>query len=463
MKCPRFVLAGTNSGVGKTTITLGLLNGFKRRGVDVQPFKSGPDYIDPAFHTFVTGNVSRNLDAWLLPEMAIKNLMNKSGAGKALSIIEGVMGFYDGHTVHKRKGSTAHLSKIVEAPVVLILNGSGISTSAAAIVHGFKSFDPEVNVAGVILNMVNSERHYDILKDAIETFTGVKCYGYLKKNLDMNLSSRHLGLIPSYEVDQLREKIDLISDMMDESIDFDGLLALGQSAPVLRSSALMPHKQFSDLKIGVPKDKAFNFYYQDNLDLLETLGAELIYFSPMYDEEVPLGLDGLYIGGGFPEVFAKTLSDNTSMLSSMRRFVESERPVYAECGGLMYMCHKIVDLEGKAFEMVGILPNETLMTKRLQHFGYVDVSLGQDALIGKKGMTFMAHEFHRSKVIDMEQDIKSYIVEKNKGDGDIKKWQCGYSYKNFLGGYAHVHFYNNLEIPVHFLEKCQMVKERKNG
>ncbi|MBN2898047.1 MAG: cobyrinate a,c-diamide synthase [Clostridia bacterium] len=463
MQCPRFVLAGTNSGVGKTTITLGLLNSFHRKGLHVQPFKSGPDYIDPAFHTFVTENTSRNLDAWLLSEESIRQLMVKSGEGKDISIVEGVMGFYDGHTVYRDKGSTAHLSKIIKAPVVLILNGSGISTSAAAIVHGFKSFDPDVDVSGVIINKVNSERHYEILKEAIEETTGVKCYGYLKKNPEVNLSSRHLGLIPSYEVTKLKEKIDLISDMMEESIDFDGLLALGQGAPDLSADTKALEGDFSGLRIGVPKDKAFNFYYQDNLDLLEKLGAKLICFSPMSDEKVPEALDGLYIGGGFPEVFAKELSENKAMRASIKDFIESERPVYAECGGLMYMCRQIVDLEGNAFPMVGVLNNESVMTGRLQHFGYVDITLEADAPIGSKGMTFRAHEFHRSKVLEMTEDATCYHVEKDKGNGEIKSWQCGYRYKNFLGGYAHVHFYNNLEIPVHFLEKCQGVKERNNG
>ncbi len=414
MKRPRFILAGTNSGVGKTTITLGLLNGFSRKGLDVQPFKSGPDYIDPAFHTFVTGNKSRNLDAWLLPENHIRHLMVKNGAGRDLSIVEGVMGFYDGHIVHKDKGSTAHLSKILKAPVVLIINGSGISTSAAAIVHGFQHFDKEVNIAGVIINMVNSERHYTILKEAIEEHTSVKCYGYLKKNPEMNLSSRHLGLIPSYEVDQLKEKIDLISDMMEESIDFDGLLALSNSAPEMLEEDLAIESNVATVRIGVPMDKAFNFYYQDNLEVLETLGAELIYFSPMNDESLPEKLDGLYVGGGFPEVFAKELSDNHSMRASMKAFVESDRPVYAECGGLMYLCKAIIDLEGNTFEMVGVIDNKSIMTKKLQRFGYVDVELGEDCIIGPKGLKVKAHEFHRSEVSILEEDRTAYNVEKNE-------------------------------------------------
>lgn len=463
MACPRFVLAGTNSGVGKTTITLGLLNSFYRKGYNVQPFKSGPDYIDPAFHTFVTGNASRNLDAWLLPEDKIRSLMCHSGEGKDLSIVEGVMGFYDGHSVHRKKGSTAHLSKIVKAPAVLIINGSGIATSAAAIVLGFQKFDPEVNVAGVIINMVNSERHYEILKEAIEEMTDVKCYGYLKKNSEMNLSSRHLGLIPSYEVDQLKEKIDLISDMMEESIDFDGLLTLAQTAPDLEADAVEPVKQFKQLKIGVPLDNAFNFYYQDNLDLLQFLGAEIVNFSPVKDAHIPQNLDGLYVGGGFPEVFAKELTANKTMLADIKAFVESNRPVYAECGGLMYMCKSITDLEDKTFDMVGLIDNESVMTKRLQRFGYVEVELEETTIIGPKGLRFMAHEFHRSQVIDSSNDTLCYKVEKDRGNGNISKWQCGYGYKNFLGAYAHVHFYNNLEIPVNFLKICQQVKEQKNG
>lgn len=462
MNCPRFILAGTNSGVGKTTITLGLLNGFHRKDVKIQPFKSGPDYIDPAFHTFVTGNASRNLDAWLLPEDNIRRLMVKSGYDKDLSIIEGVMGFYDGHSVHKKVGSTAHLSKILEAPVVLIINGSGISTSAAAIVHGFKTFDPNVNIAGVIINMVNSQRHYEILKEAIEDMAGVKCYGYLKKNPEMNLSSRHLGLIPSYEVDALKEKIDLISDMMDETIDFDGLLALGQEAPIIETEKLEVEK-IVDLTIGVPMDKAFNFYYRDNLDMLEALGAKLVHFSPLEDEKLPEGLDGLYVGGGFPEVFASELSANKSMLASVKDYIEGDMPVYAECGGLMYMCQSIVDLEGKSYDMVGVIENTSTMTGRLKRFGYVEASLNEDTIIGKNGTAFRAHEFHRSELSVCDDDHMQYDVEKDRGNGDVKRWNCGYSYKNFLGGYAHIHFYNNLDIPVNFLKTCQRIKEQKNG
>lgn len=463
MNCPRFVLAGTNSGVGKTTITLGLLNSFHRKGVAVQPFKSGPDYIDPAFHTFVTGNKSRNLDAWLLPEKHVQQLMLAGASGKELSIIEGVMGFYDGHSVHKNVGSTAHLSKILKAPVVLIINGSGISTSAAAIVHGFKTFDSEVNVAGVIINMVNSQRHYEILKEAIEEMTGVKCFGYLKKNPEMNLSSRHLGLIPSYEVEALKEKIDLISDAMEETIDFDGLMGLAEKAPKLEVEEFSQTKEVEGLRIGVPMDKAFNFYYEDNLELLMKLGAEIVYFSPIEDEALPDNLDGLYVGGGFPEVFAKELSSNKTMLRSVKDFVEKEGPVYAECGGLMYMCHHIIDLEGCSFEMVGLLPNDSVMTKRLQRFGYVEVSLDEDSVIGPKGTCFRAHEFHRSKLTECEEDHYNYLVTKDKGNGDIKKWTCGYRYKNFLGGYAHIHFYNNIELAKNFLKTCLEVKERKNG
>ena len=459
MNCPRFVLAGTNSGVGKTTITLGLLNGFRRKGINVQPFKSGPDYIDPAFHTFVTGNPSRNLDTWLIQENPIEYLMQQTGVNKDLSIIEGVMGFYDGHIVHKNVGSTAHLSKVLKAPVVLIINGSGISTSAAAIVHGFKHFDNDEDVAGVIINQVNSKRHYDILKEAIEEMTGVKCFGYLKKHPDINLDSRHLGLIPSYEVEVLQDKIDLISNLMEDSIDFDGLLELGQSAAPLKRVDLGIKKVVDEVRIGVPLDKAFNFYYQDNLELLEALGAKLVYFSPLEDKAVPASIDGIYFGGGFPEVFVKELSANKQMRTSIKEFIEAGGPVYAECGGLMYMCNRIVDLEDNAYEMVGILENDSVMTKKLQRFGYVDVRINKESIIGSDMTNFEAHEFHRSKLTEHLDDQTVYSVEKDRGNGNINKWSCGYTYKNFLGGYAHIHFYNNLEIPRNFLYTCEKRKK----
>jgi len=460
MNNSRIVLAGTNSGVGKTTITLGLLNGFKRKGVNVKPYKSGPDYIDPAFHTFVTGNKSRNLDAWLMDEHAIKHIICKSSQMNDLNVVEGVMGLFDGHIVHKHIGSTAHISKITQSPVVLIIDGSGMSTSAAALVKGYKEFDLDVNLGGIIINKIGAERHYSILKNAIEEHTGVKCYGYLRKNTKINLSSRHLGLIPAGEVADLKLKIDLITDEMEETIDFEGLLELANQAPKIESNQIQVKQIVENINIAIPMDNAFTFYYQDNLDLLEELGATLKYFSPLSDSELPQNIDGIYMGGGFPEVFAKELALNTSIKESIHDFVESGGPVYAECGGLMYMCKSIVDLDGNQFQMVGVLDNNSVMTQRLQRFGYVDVEVSEDTILGKSGTSFRAHEFHRSELTESAEDKLCYSVKKDRGNGNVNNWSCGYMYKNFVGGYAHIHFYNNLEIPKQFLLECLKFKAR---
>lgn len=455
MSLPRFVLAGTNSNVGKTTFTLGILKALSNRGLNVQPFKSGPDYIDPAFHTHVTGNQSRNLDCWMLEEDVLRGLYKKNAKGKDVAIIEGVMGLYDGFSTVKDCGSTAHLSKIIDAPVVLIIDGSGISSSAAAVVLGFVKYDEEVNIQGIIINKVHGEGHYNLLKTAIERDTGVKCYGYMNVNRNIGLDSRHLGLIPSVEVADLDKKIEIIADMVEETVDLDGLIELSKSASPLNSADLNHSRIVENVRIGVAYDKAFNFYYKDNLDLLEELGAELVYFSPLEDEKLPDNLDGLYIGGGFPEVFAEDLQENVTMRASILEYHQSEGPIYAECGGLMYLCRTIENLEEKSFEMVGIFDNESRMTKRLQRFGYVSVNLKENCLLGAEGTSFKAHEFHRSMVEYSDGDHYAYNVIKERDGVETKIWSCGFRTKNVMAAYAHVHFYTNIELAKHFLKACK--------
>ena len=455
MSLPRFLVAGASSGVGKTTVTIGLLNFLKRKGLNVQPFKTGPDYIDPAFHTFVTGNSSRNLDSWLLEEDRVRYLFHKNSKGKDISVIEGVMGLFDGHSVYRDIGSSAHVAKITKSPVILIIDGSGISTSSAAMVHGYSTFDKELKISGVIINNVSGEIHYEMLKQAIEKFTGVKCYGYLLKNSDINLSSRHLGLVPSVEVKELKEKIEKITDMMEKTIDIDGIIEIaGQAQDISYQKPEKIKKLVSNVRIGLAYDKAFNFYYSDNLEVLEEMGAELVRFSPIFDKKLPDNLDGLYIGGGFPEIFAEKLSKNLTMIEDIKMFIEENGPVYAECGGLMYMCKSIIDLEGKEYSMVGIFDNVSEMTKRLQRFGYIDVTINDKTILSEGLINFRAHEFHRSKISQMESDNLKYEIEKTRFGREKINWKCGYAYKNFLGGYAHVHFYNNLEIAINFLNNC---------
>ncbi|MCT4617778.1 MAG: cobyrinate a,c-diamide synthase [Marinisporobacter sp.] len=460
MKLPRFVLAGTQSGVGKTTISIGLMAALKNRGMNVQPFKVGPDYIDPAFHTFVTGNKSRNLDSWMLDEDIIKKLLIKNGRNKDIAVIEGVMGLYDGYGAKKDEGSTAHVSKVIKAPVILIINGKGMSSSAAAQVLGYKLYDEEVDIKGVIINNISGEVHYELLKESIERDTNIKCVGYLKPNPNIELKSRHLGLIPSVEVNGLKRKINEIAKMVEETIDLDEILAIARTSDEIEYKPEKIKSVGENINIGVPLDNAFNFYYEDNLDLLKDLGANLIYFSPLKDEKLPQDLHGLYIGGGFPEVFAKELEENTSMKSSIKEGIEKGLPTYAECGGLMYLSDAITTLEGKKHRMVGVFHTESKMTKRLQRFGYVHVNMEEPCVIAKEKKSTKAHEFHRSMIEDHEENEYAYRVDKIRNGEKIKSWQCGLKKYNALGAYAHIHFYSNISIAKDFVKNCLHFKNR---
>ncbi|MDR1920300.1 MAG: cobyrinate a,c-diamide synthase, partial [Candidatus Adiutrix sp.] len=400
MKKPRLMLAGAHSGVGKTSVSAGVMSALTRRGTCVQPFKVGPDYIDPAFHTFVAGRKSRNLDSWMLSEETVRSLFcrNAPDQGAGLSIIEGVMGLFDGHT-ETAAGSSAHVASILSAPVVLVINGAAVSRSAAALVHGFDHFQPGFRLAGVIINMLSSRQHYEMLKRFIETEAQAPCFGYLSKNHEYALESRHLGLVPSAEVDRLAERLAALAQAAAETIDLDGLAALAESAPAIEAAPLPPAVVSANpARIGLALDSAFNFYYEDGLDLLIRLGAELAPFSPMKDSALPPGLSGMYIGGGFPEIFAAELAANRPMLEAVKAALDDGMPAYAECGGLMYLCRSLTDHEGREYEMAGFFPEKTSMTRRLQNFGYVESRFEEDTVLGPAGTKIRAHEFHHSRL-----------------------------------------------------------------
>lgn len=458
----RIVIGGASSNVGKTTFTLGLMKAMVKRGLKTQGFKTGPDYIDPAFHTHVTGYKSRNLDSWMLDEESIKHLYNANSSDKDVAIIEGVMGMYDGFSGDMSIGSTAHLSKILKTPIVLLIDGSGIAASAAAVVLGFTMLDKEVNIAGVVINNVHGEKHYNILKSAIEKYTDVKCFGFLNKNSKIKLESRHLGLIPSVEVETLDEKIDIIASMVEETVDLDAILECSSEEELKvdynseKLSLINEYmSKFEGLSIGVPFDSSFNFYYQDNFDLFEKLGAKIKYFSPLKDDRLPKDIDGLYIGGGFPEIFAKELSENKTMLNSIREASKKGMPIYAECGGLMYLLDEIIDIDDKKRKLCGIINGTSHMTKRLQRFGYVEVETKEDSIIGNKGLSFKAHEFHRSKV-DSNENTAYNVVKKR--ETDVTEWTCGYYRENILAAYAHNHFYSNPNIAINLLKSLKKYK-----
>ncbi|WP_238948484.1 cobyrinate a,c-diamide synthase [Clostridium sp. YIM B02569] len=448
------IISSNCSGGGKTTFTLGLMKVLKSRNFHVQGYKVGPDYIDTAFHKAVTGIASRNLDTFLMGEEGVKKSFQK-GSGN-IGIIEGVMGLYDGIGASE-KGSTYHVSKLLgNMPIVLVLSPKGQSASICAEISGFKNYK-DANIVGVVLNSV-SEKYYNLLKYAIEKNCNIKVFGYIPKTPEIAVSSRHLGLVQSMEILNLEEKLDICANLMEKYVDIDGIINATQEYKIstdgdLNNSFKEDNKQKSfeslkeesknrNFKIGVALDKAFSFYYKDNLEALENLG-EVVYFSPINDKELPQNLDFLYIGGGYPEVFKKELENNYSMRKSIKEALDSGLRCYAECGGLMYLTESI---DGS--EMVGFFHGNSTMTNKLQNFGYCKVKI-DNKCFNNKGLEdnefeVNAHEFHKSKV-DLDED-NVYEVEKTLYNGEVLKWKCGYFKNNTLGGYAHINFLGNEEL-----------------
>ena len=430
------MLAGTNSNVGKTTVTMGIMAAFKKKGYRVMPSKTGPDYIDPMFHHFVTGEASTNLDTWMLDPEMIKTLFCRRLGPKDLAVVEGVMGLYDGASSGGEIGSSAYLSKVLGLPVFLIIDGRGMSTSAAALVKGYADFDPDVHIAGVIVNRIATKSHYVLVKTAIEEHTGIPCVGWLPNDAALTLESRHLGLIPADELADLRGKVDRAADLVLAHVDIDRMAARsGIKALPGRPDPFEAYGDaYSDLTIAYAWDNAFNFYYRDNFSALKTLGVTLVPFSPLAAEDIPAEADGLYLGGGFPEIFGKAFEANRTFRARLRKRLESGLPCYAECGGLMALTRSLVNKDGERYAGVGFLPADTVMTARLQRFGYVDVA----ATLDGRRCHFKAHEFHHS-LVEAKIPIPQIYQLSKRG----KSWPCGYTRGNTLAGYPHVHFYGD--------------------
>jgi len=478
------IISSNCSGGGKTTFTLGLMKALENRNLDVQGYKVGPDYIDPAFHKEVTKKASRNLDTFLMGEEGVKNSYLK-GNGE-VGIIEGVMGLYDGIGVSE-KASTYDVSRLLgNMPIILVLSPKGQSASLCAEINGFKNYR-NANIVGVVLNSI-SKKYYDLLKYAIEENCGTKVFGYIPKEEKISLSSRHLGLVQSMEILNLEEKLDICGKLIEEYVDLDGIINEMQEFEIKSEISLLNEKnKFIDeknkfenkaLRIGIALDKAFSFYYKDNIEMLEQLG-EIIYFSPINDKVLPENLDFLYIGGGYPEVFKEDLENNYSMRNSIKEALNNGLRCYAECGGLMYLTNSI-----DGAKMVGFFNGESIMKSKLQRFGYCKVKINKqcfnerfitrenlqvkkqlevegqldvrkqfkmreqvqtDEELGiNKDFEVNAHEFHKSQVNLNEKNV--YDVEKTQYNGEIIKWQCGYFKKNTLAGYAHINFLGNIEL-----------------
>ncbi|ACX51355.1 cobyrinic acid a,c-diamide synthase [Ammonifex degensii KC4] len=433
----RLVVAGAESGSGKTTVTLGLMAAFRRRGLKVQGFKVGPDYIDPGFHTAVTGRVARNLDPWLMPEEVLCELFLRGSRGADLAIVEGVMGLYDGRG-SLTEGSTAELSKILRAPVVLVVAARGMSTSAAAVVLGFKAFDPEVRLEGVIFTGVGSEKHARLLREVVESRVGVKVFGCLPRLPELELPSRHLGLVPAAERSDLKEYAARLADVVEANLDLDGCLTLASTAPPLlppATSLFPPSPRAPQARIAVAYDQAFSFYYPENLELLEAFGAEIAPFSPCEASTLPEGSSALYLGGGFPEVFAHKLSANLPIKKAIRAAVEKGMPVYAECGGLIYLCSSLA-WKGEEFQLVGALPFKVTMGERLKRLGYVVAEVLTPSPFFRAGEKVRGHVFHYSRLEGESGLPPAFRLRRSGGEVEAE----GVVYRRTLASYLHLHF-----------------------
>ncbi len=428
----RIILAGTGSAVGKTTISTGIMKALSEK-YNVQPFKVGPDYIDPSYHTLATGNTSRNLDSFFMSQSQIRDSYNKAMENKDLAIIEGVRGLYEGIDSINDIGSTASVAKALDAPVILIINSRSLVKSAAAIVLGFKELDKEVNIAGVILNKVKNKNHYLKTKRSIEEITNVEVIGGIERNDKITIDQRHLGLVPAVERENSINHINNWSEVIKQSIDLDRLVEIMKEAPKINSNLepIWNKLNKEKVKIGVAYDEVFNFYYKENIESLESNRAKIEYFSPLKDECLP-DVDGIYIGGGYPELFSKELSNNKTMLKDIKDFHLADRPIFAECGGLMYLMNSIHD-----DKMSGIYPYKSILTDRVQALKYTITEVQKDNIISKKGEVINGHEFHYSKVlVDNLQNKLAFKITRGKGSYNN---QDGFMSRNTLASYVHTH------------------------
>lgn len=456
MQIPRIMLAGTHSGVGKTTLTTAMLAALTRKGYRVQPYKVGPDYIDPGYHKLATGRSSRNLDPWMLGEEGVKEIFARSAVTGDLSVIEGVMGLYDGSSPINDFGSSAHVAKLIKTPVILVMDVKSMARSAAALALGFLNLDPQVPIAGFLLNKVSGPSHYNLVKKAIESVCNIPIVGYMPRNKEVEMPERHLGLVPTVENAGLGGALEAMVGDLAKTVDLDLLIDIAYKAEPLEANyggVIFPNQGLSTpkVKIAYALDEAFNFYYQESLDLLEAYGAQLVPFSPLRDKELPQGIGGIYIGGGFPEMFLEGLSSNKTMVEAIQRAHGQGMPIYAECGGLMYLSKGIVDFEGNLYPMVGIVAGQCKMGQRLAAMGYVTGKALQDNVLVSQGETYRGHEFHYSTIETEEGFPWALELTKNR-DGSSKPE--GYAQGNLLASYVHLHFGSNPKLAKNFVIKC---------
>lgn len=433
------IIAGTHSGAGKTTITLGLMAALMAKGLKVQPFKSGPDFIDPSLHKKITGKQSYNLDMWMMAEDFCQESLVNHSTDADISVIEGVMGMFDGDN-----GSSHYLGKTLNIPTILVIDAKSMAQSAAAIVKGFEELSGGM-VKGVIANNIASPRHLQLVKDAIEKHCKAKFLGHLPKSTNFTIPSRHLGLHLAEDEPLSKEAIEELISSITENIDLDEIVKIAQRKPANHASkTVAPLQVKPKVRIAVARDRAFCFYYQDNFELLEKAGAELIFFSPMTETKLPENIQGIYIGGGYPELFAEQLAENFSMKSEIKTAIENGMPCYAECGGFMYLTKSLTDAEQKKYAMATIYNTSAIMNNKRSSLGYREVSLNEDCILGAKNSIIRGHEFHYSHIEPLD----------SKNIYSVDRGGSGYSYKNCLASYIHLHFASAPNIADNFVQFC---------
>jgi len=428
---PRLVISGSTSGVGKTSITIAIIYGLKKRGYTVQPFKVGPDYIDPSYLTSISNNETKNLDVWLMGKNElVKSFVNSSTSD--ISIIEGVMGYYDGFGGETNHASTHHVATLLKSPVILVLDASKTSRSIAATALGFTKFHRNSRISGIILNKIGSKKHEILCRSALENLK-IPIIGVVPKNTENILESRHLGLIPVAEQKQLQRKIKQVSEQISDYLDFEKIVKICKNVERIPKTKLQKFKK-PNISIAVALDSSFNFYYHDNIQALRREGAKIKFFSPISDKKIPK-CDSIYIGGGFPEILGKKLSQNHSMKKSIKQAAENEIPIYAECGGLMYLT-KSIKHNNQKYKMVGLFDAETQMTKKMT-LNYTQGRITSNCLISSP-RNFNAHEFHYSKITNLQKDAK-FLYDLKIGEG-ISSKKDGFSEYNIVASYCHLYF-----------------------
>lgn len=450
MTIPRLVIAGISSNVGKTTVMVGLVRALRARGLKVGVFKCGPDYLDPTYHVRAAGAPCHNLDGWMMGREAVLSTFAHASQGADIAVIEGVMGLFDGASPTSGEGSTAEIAKWLQAPVLLVCDAGGMARSIAALAKGFSTFDPDLQISGLICNRLGSRGHLDLLRKATEGKPPV--LGGLPKEAALAFADRHLGLHSADRATVPEDVFVAWGDRVSEWCDVDAIVALAQSAPALPEipAAARIVGEGARCRIGLAFDEAFHFYYDDNLRRLESLGAELVRFSPIHDARLP-DVDGLYFGGGYPEVHAEDLSRNLSMLKDVRSFAESQGPIYGECGGLMYLSNGIRTLDGTLHPMVGLIPGEAEMKDRLQALGYVEVETTDETMLGPAGLKFRGHQFRYSDFRLPAEVECTYHVRRRRG-GEV--FHEGYRQGHTLASYVHAHWASNPTLAQGFVRAC---------